>query len=302
MHERYRRNQAPAKTLSLKKTETSTVKQSFSHGRTKAVVVEKKRTLGRRPRRPSPRRKACARAEEAKAATPAETPAAAPPRPRRARGVVLRQLSDEEKARRGRRPCRCARLPKSKPASSAEEEARRRAVEEEKLKREARRRRKAQGRRRCAQGRRSRSSPASTPKKKPRAATEQSRTNRPPPLRQPPRSRCAARAPSARRRRGRDHHQESRRKISRPRRRPPKKVGEGERRRGKLTVTRALSGDDERTRSVAAYRRHLQRVNKGAHQAPAGPAGPRESPFPKPSRSPNSPTAWRAASSTSSRC
>ena len=30
----------PAKTLSLKKTETSTVKQSFSHGRTKAVVVE----------------------------------------------------------------------------------------------------------------------------------------------------------------------------------------------------------------------------------------------------------------------
>src|SRR5437763_1930817 len=31
------------KPLSLKKTETSTVKQSFSHGRTKAVVVEKKR-------------------------------------------------------------------------------------------------------------------------------------------------------------------------------------------------------------------------------------------------------------------
>src|ERR1700712_4260736 len=39
----------PAKTLTLKKTETSTVKQSFSHGRTKAVVVEKKRTLGPAP-------------------------------------------------------------------------------------------------------------------------------------------------------------------------------------------------------------------------------------------------------------
>ena len=37
------------KTLSLKKTEMSTVKQSFSHGRTKAVVVEKKRTLGSGP-------------------------------------------------------------------------------------------------------------------------------------------------------------------------------------------------------------------------------------------------------------
>ena len=31
-----------SKTLSLKRTETSTVKQSFSHGRSKAVVVEKK--------------------------------------------------------------------------------------------------------------------------------------------------------------------------------------------------------------------------------------------------------------------
>src|SRR5579863_3927305 len=39
--------------LSLKKTETSTVKQSFSHGRTKAVVVEKKRTLGAPAPRPA---------------------------------------------------------------------------------------------------------------------------------------------------------------------------------------------------------------------------------------------------------
>ena len=39
-----KRPAAAHKTLSLKKTETSTVKQSFSHGRTKAVVVEKKRT------------------------------------------------------------------------------------------------------------------------------------------------------------------------------------------------------------------------------------------------------------------
>ena len=62
----------------------------------------------------------------------------------------------------------------------------------------------------------------------------------------------------------------------------PKKVGEGERRKGKLTVTRALEGDDERTRSVAAYRRHLQRVNKAAHQTqPAGPAGPRDITLPE---------------------
>src|SRR5271156_5319492 len=43
--------------LSLKKTETSTVKQSFSHGRTKAVVVEKKRarvTPSGKPETPEP--------------------------------------------------------------------------------------------------------------------------------------------------------------------------------------------------------------------------------------------------------
>jgi translation initiation factor IF-2 len=49
-----------------------------------------------------------------------------------------------------------------------------------------------------------------------------------------------------------------------------------DRRRGKLTVTRALQADDERMRSVAAYRRHLQRLNRAGQQQPAAPAGPRE--------------------------
>ncbi|MBU6474167.1 MAG: hypothetical protein KGQ94_16060, partial [Alphaproteobacteria bacterium] len=48
-----------------------------------------------------------------------------------------------------------------------------------------------------------------------------------------------------------------------------------------LTVTKALTGDDERTRSLASYRRHLQRVNKGAHAQPAGPAGPRDITIPE---------------------
>src|SRR5277367_2983728 len=78
------------KTLSLKKTETSTVKQSFSHGRTKAVVVEKKRTLGA----PAPK----AAAEKPAPAPAAGVKPAAKPAP--TRGVVLRQLSDEEKTRR----------------------------------------------------------------------------------------------------------------------------------------------------------------------------------------------------------
>src|SRR6476646_3949146 len=80
------------KTLSLKKTETSTVKQSFSHGRTKAVVVEKKRSAT--PPKPAPK----AAEKPTTAAAKAESPAAKPAAP--ARGVVLRQLSEEEKARR----------------------------------------------------------------------------------------------------------------------------------------------------------------------------------------------------------
>src|SRR6267154_1548040 len=89
----------PAKTLSLKKTETSTVKQSFSHGRTKAVVVEKKRSATPPAVAAKPAKAAEKPAVEKASAAPAAAPAAAKTAVP-ARGVVLRQLSDEEKARR----------------------------------------------------------------------------------------------------------------------------------------------------------------------------------------------------------
>src|SRR5579862_694050 len=66
---------APTKTLSLKRpVEAGIVRQSFSHGRTKAVVVEKvkRRTLG--PGEAHPPREA----------TPAPAPAAPPPAQARA--------------------------------------------------------------------------------------------------------------------------------------------------------------------------------------------------------------------------
>src|SRR4249919_2234239 len=90
---------AGGKTLSLKKTEMSTVKQSFSHGRTKAVVVEKKRTRVE-PGKPPERHQA---AEAPKGASPVAERAAQPAaRDAGLRaGVVLRQLTEEEKARRG---------------------------------------------------------------------------------------------------------------------------------------------------------------------------------------------------------
>src|SRR5438270_9930454 len=85
------------KTLSLKKTETSTVKQSFSHGRTKAVVVEKKRARvapGVKTPEPEKPKPSIARATQ-------PLPESPMPRDMQTRaGVVLRQLTEEEKEAR----------------------------------------------------------------------------------------------------------------------------------------------------------------------------------------------------------
>ena len=103
------------KTLTVKpRAETSVVRQSFSHGRQKTVVLEKvkRRTVGPVPGKPegkptepaaaAPDRTAGARrpiargATPAPAATPAATPAPAAPKS----GVVLRTLTREEQDRR----------------------------------------------------------------------------------------------------------------------------------------------------------------------------------------------------------
>jgi len=252
------------KTLTLKKTETSTVKQSFSHGRTKAVVVEKKRTLGPVTTAKSPDKPAAA--PTAKAAPAATAPARdAAPRA----GVVLRQLTEEEKQRRGA-ALADARVYEVEARKRAEEEARHRAIEEEKLTRE----REAAARRKAEEDAR-------------KAAEELARKHaEEEAARRDPKSDVAATAPgTARVRRPVEEEEDeaTTKKGAKVAAKAPaaKKVGDDNRRRGKLTVTRALSGDDERTRSVAAYRRHLQRVNKGAQAAPAGPAGPREVTIPE---------------------
>ncbi|HEX4371639.1 MAG TPA: translation initiation factor IF-2 [Rhizomicrobium sp.] len=256
------------KTLSLKKTETSTVKQSFSHGRTKAVVVEKKRTLGA----PAPAKaadKPAARAEKAAApAAEAAKPAAKAQPPRG--GVVLRQLSDEEKVRRAT-AIADARVSDAEARARADEDARKRAQEDEKMKAEriaAEKRKAEEDSRKAAEAEVRR-----------HAEAEAAR-------RVDPKATAVAPVEVARRRPVQEEEEEAQtkkvgNKIIPVKPATPKKAGEGERRRGKLTVTRALEGDDERTRSVAAYRRHLQRVNKGHQAVPAGPAGPRDITIPE---------------------
>ena len=124
---------APSKPLSLKRSvEQGVVRQSFSHGRSKAVVVEKVK------RRVGPEGKVEAAATPAPApSAPAPTarrPATPPPAGRgsapggpapRSSGVVLRTLTDEERNARAH-ALADAKVREAEERKIAEEEARRR--------------------------------------------------------------------------------------------------------------------------------------------------------------------------------
>jgi translation initiation factor IF-2 len=262
------------KTLSLKKTETSTVKQSFSHGRTKAVVVEKKRA------RVTPGAKAPSAPETAKAAPEAPAPrvaeTAAPSREVHPRaGVVLRQLTDEEKDARSR-ALADARYAEGEARKRADDDARSRAVEDAKLARE----RIAAEKRKSEEDARKAADEAARRRAEEEAARRLEKREDSP-------AKKAADAVVELPRRGRTQVEEDEESNSKKTgskaapKAPVVKKTTDNRRRGKLTVTKALSGDDERTRSVAAYRRHLQRVKGAGQQQPAAPAGPREVTIPE---------------------
>src|SRR4030081_1704787 len=98
-----RKLSVPNKTLTLKpRVETGTVKQSFSHGRTKQVVVEKrgKRRVGG----DAPATETHAAEPVVAKAAPAKAPLARPATPstppRSASGVVLRTLTEDERTAR----------------------------------------------------------------------------------------------------------------------------------------------------------------------------------------------------------
>src|SRR4051794_5547947 len=126
-------------TLSLKpRTETGTVRQSFSHGRSKQVVVEvKKRRIGGdgKPEPvaapapvapPPPVAKRPDPAPSGRSARPASSPSSPAPK---SSGVVLRTLTDEERERRAH-ALGDARLREAEERKIAEEEAKIRAQRE----------------------------------------------------------------------------------------------------------------------------------------------------------------------------
>jgi translation initiation factor IF-2 len=144
-------------TLSLRGGAAGTVRQSFSHGRSKQVVVEvKKRRVATdgKPeaaapapaaapaaapsaKRPGPAAPA-GKSSAAKPAAQAAAPAAAPAAPPKSSGVVLRTLTEEERNRRAH-ALGDARLREAEERKIAEEEAKIRAQREaiEKSEREA---------------------------------------------------------------------------------------------------------------------------------------------------------------------
>src|SRR5512143_1556208 len=123
--------------LTLKpRTETGVVRQSFSHGRSKQVVVEKvkRRSIGAAPEAKA-EPAAVETAKKPAAAAKAAPAAAEAPKPS---GVVLRTLTDEERAARAH-ALADSRVREAEERKIAEEEARRRQSREvvDKTEREA---------------------------------------------------------------------------------------------------------------------------------------------------------------------
>ncbi len=243
------------KTLSLKRTvESGTVRQNFSHGRSKAVVVEKKRrrAIGpggqeAEPPKPAPPQPA-SEAPPIKP-KPAEPAAPEPAEPSRS-GVVLRTLTDEEKNARAHALAE-ARVREEEDRAKAVVEAERRAVEEERLKQE---RAEAETRRAEEEERRAAEEAA---RERAEAEAERRSAEQEPPAPPAETAKPAAADDAARQRR-------------KPQEQPrtPVRRTEGERRRGRLTISNALNVDEERSRSLAAMRRRQQRAKQGGQKEP----------------------------------
>ncbi len=268
----------PKATLHLKRpVEQGTVRQSFSHGRTKAVVVEKvkRRVLGAGEAPPSAPSAAPAPKPPVSLAPAKGAPArpSAPPPPKT--GVVLPTLSAEQREARAKALLDArAREEEDRRRQEAEAETRRERDARERAERDA-----ADARKRDEEARRAQDAVFK------RQAEEEARRRlagepAPPPApaapRRPLQSQPVASAPSvtAAPVAPRAGAEDAPRVVKRPALGPmlPQKVmlptprpsrGAEQRNRGRLTVTTATSAEEERTRSVASFRRRTQRLKGG---------------------------------------
>ncbi len=249
---------APKKTLGLKRlTERDTVRQSFSHGRTNMVQVERKK---RRVVLPSEQKAEAAPIVRQQPTAPTLAPeperAPPPPPPPPRSGLVLRTLSGDERDARAR-ALGDSKVREAEERLHAEEGARRRAAEEERLAREH-----AEATRRQTEEEARLKTEADA-----RLRAEDTARRR---LGEEPSAEDAAKGRAARETEDDDRPGvKGRVKAARPAEPKPIK-GADDRRRGKLTLTNALE-DSERERSLASIRRRRERERARGAQA-----GPRE--------------------------
>ena len=251
--------------LELKKSvEYGQVRQSFSRGRTKAVAVErvKKRSVGRT--RQAPKGEISPDPEEV-FASPAVVAPPPPPEPDiveessgdggDSRGrIVLKSLTDDEKA---------ARAKALEGALKADEETRRRAEEEARhqaLDDARRAKEQAEADRRMADEERRKESEEQARRK----AEEQARLS----LGEEAQPADAAAKPATTEE---EERPRAKRGRAEPRRAPAERRDVNRRRPGKMTVTQALSGRQERQRSLASVRRAREREKREALGQDSGP-------------------------------
>src|ERR1700736_3245131 len=254
---------AATKTVTLKGrgVEQGVVRQSFSHGRSKAVVVEKvksrvptrARAETATPAAAPPKRTLAA--SSAVPITPAAPPATATPAAAtKPSGVVLRTLTDEERTARAR-ALGDARLREAEERKIAEEEALLRKSREtvERTERDAAEARKADEEKRRKQELETKLKAEQEAKKRfGEDAAARPLAGRPalePDEEEAPRTR---RGPGG----------------ARPAPAPKPARSGAQKNRGRLTLVTALSADEERERSVAAFRRRVQRLKGQAADEP----------------------------------
>jgi translation initiation factor IF-2 len=260
----------PSKTLTLKpRVETGTVRQSFSHGRTKQVVVEKrgKRRLPGEAAAPETHAPEPVVAKAAPAKAPLARPPAGPPaQPRNTSGVVLRTLTEDERSARAS-ALADAKVRDVEERKIAEEEAKRRASREgveqaEREAAEARRKAEEERHRQDEEAKRK----AELEAKKRFGEAETARPAATPARQAVP----AGRAPSIAVEVEEDEGPRQVRRGPGGALRPaaaPKTTAKPapQKQRGRLTLVTALNADDVRERSIASFRRRTQRL-KG-HQS-----------------------------------
>ncbi len=276
----------PRRPLTLRRTETGAVKQSFSHGRSKTVVVETKKRRVLAPKKPgeapakaevkeAPEKKAAQKPAEDKAAAAKAAAAAKEAEEKKKSAAVLRTLSDDEKqaraaalatarkqkAERDKRDAveRAEREAReAEERSRLEEERKRQAVEEEKRAREAEERRKAEEEAREAleeeeRERKKRNAAKTDARAKGREEEEQKADASKAADPDNPLAQLGGRLKTKRKGGGDDRREAGKAKEA-PRRRS-----------GKLTIANALD-DEERQRSLASVKRAREREKLARQQ------------------------------------